>query len=887
MLLFAFYASTHMVAAGDTWVALACGRHFAEHGVDNVEPFSFNSHPAGPTDDQLAKWPAWTHGIIRYWHPTGWINQNWLTHLTYYKLSSWFGSGDEYNYNALVVWKFALYVITVLVVFGIGKTIGAGNFLSAAAACLAMVVGRSFFDIRPAGYSNMLGPAYILVLALATYKNYRLIWLLVPLVVFWANVHGGYIYAFIMLVPFVGVHLLLLLPKRWTISLGFIGLWGVLYLMSYKFLTHDSYVQMQTYVDPQFKPVSLLSNSLFVVWFILAAVSIVLTLLKKVPSTAYYFYHVLAGFIYFVSLLGRYIVQIPSHLRLSEPFRELLNYHISSSRFAFIFLAIIAVLLILAMAFKKDRFITLPVKGLGHTIAAGIVAFVAMVVFNPYHLTNLTHTFEISVSKHAESWRMVNEWKPAFDWMDKTTTTPNPVGDEEWFAVLCVLTGAALLLWMILYFVRPSPELKGPRKSAKSAAVNTIQDGQPKVDLAILLLSLLTIYMAVQSRRFIAMAGSVAAPAIFLLICQTGQMIGSRFQLLEKDFIESGAFKLVRTGIYALTAAAVLVLGIVWGSKFGKIYLSPWPAENRYASVFMRMTASHLKPFEVCDFINQNQLTGRVFNYWTEGGAVAFGQTPDPKTGHIPLKLFMDGRAQAAYNHDIFTLWQDINLGGPIARDLLRQGKDVAKWTPQELTSVGNWISEQLQQRQVWVVLMPKSQDDSSLMKALEATANWKTGYLDTTQHMLIDTESPQGKRLLTNILEDKAQFPDVVSESLTTTAAIFENNYAKRASDLYAIAKKGFDVYPYPAITANLTRVSGVPEFRDKVTNDMKAYLEDFRSRLAEYRSQDGYLHRLTSAEIAARYLTQRVEADRSLYARMVEQFRSESRDLTTNRVW
>ena len=44
MLVFAFHASTHMVAAGDTWVAMACGRHFVNHGVDTIEPFSANSH---------------------------------------------------------------------------------------------------------------------------------------------------------------------------------------------------------------------------------------------------------------------------------------------------------------------------------------------------------------------------------------------------------------------------------------------------------------------------------------------------------------------------------------------------------------------------------------------------------------------------------------------------------------------------------------------------------------------------------------------------------------------------------------------------------------------------------------------------------------------------
>ena len=59
MLIFTFHACTHMVAAGDTWVAMACGRHFVNHGVDTVEPFSANSHKAGPTEEEIATWPNW------------------------------------------------------------------------------------------------------------------------------------------------------------------------------------------------------------------------------------------------------------------------------------------------------------------------------------------------------------------------------------------------------------------------------------------------------------------------------------------------------------------------------------------------------------------------------------------------------------------------------------------------------------------------------------------------------------------------------------------------------------------------------------------------------------------------------------------------------------
>ena len=95
MLIFAFHASTHMVGAGDTWVAMACGRHFLNHGVDTVEPFSANSHRPGHTEEDVDTWPGWARAITnivgfetaKRWHPTGWVNQNWLTHVIFYWLT--------------------------------------------------------------------------------------------------------------------------------------------------------------------------------------------------------------------------------------------------------------------------------------------------------------------------------------------------------------------------------------------------------------------------------------------------------------------------------------------------------------------------------------------------------------------------------------------------------------------------------------------------------------------------------------------------------------------------------------------------------------------------------------------------------------------------------
>lgn len=885
MLLFAFYASTHMVAAGDTWVALACGRHFDNHGVDTVEPFSFNSHKAGPSDETLSKagWPEWTHGIIRKIHPTGWIDQNWLTHLIYYKLVTWFGKDGAYNYDTLVYWKFAIYFITVLVVFALGKVLGVPNLLAAAAACLAMVVGRTFFDIRPAGYSNMLVPAFILILALTMCKNYRHIWWIVPLIVFWSNVHGGYIYAFIMLVPFIGINLLLRLPRRWSLCLGFVGLWAVLYLMSHKFVTHEYYLSAQgVLLGHTPEPASLLGNKMFGILVFLSLVSVGLTLLKKIPAGLFYGYHFAALGIYFLSLIVRFMPGHPDHL--NSFFDKIYSYFVWSSQLSFIFVFIAGGLLISAMAFKKETFVSLPLRGIYHTIGASAVALIAMIIFNPFHLTNLTHTFEISVSKHAESWRQVNEWKPAFDFMDKTTTTPNPVGEEGWFGVMCVLALAAFVIWLAACFLRPRPTITN--KKGKAAAPSPLPESEtgfewPKINLALIVIAFLTIYMAILSRRFIAIAGSAAAPIIALLIYQAWQMISAKIRQLQTGRLESWSIPVFElTIIRGFVTLAVVVMAVFWGLKYKRIYLDPWPTDPTYNSVFMRMTASHLKPIEACDFIRLNKLSGRVFNYWTEGGAVALGQEPDPKTGEIPLKLFMDGRAQAAYNHDKFKLWQTIFAGGPIAQQASMQGK---KLTPELYQEIGQWIGQQLDEYHVWVVLMPITQENSVFMKALKATGSWKTAYMDDIQHMLVNTQTSKGEALISQILKGEALFPNDYDKDLTTFYVITENRVTDRYSDLYNLAKNAFALNPTPTAALLLSSLRNSPDAQELLAH----YLADFVKDQKAYEERAGYLQFLNTARICARFLADKKTADSLRDAAYAKQFREEIKTIELQQRW
>jgi hypothetical protein len=408
MLVCTFHACTHMVAAGDTWVAMASGRHFVNHGVDTIEPFSANSHKAGPTEEEIKTWPDWAQWItdkvgietVKYWHPTGWINQNWLTHVIFYSLipESSYADGVSFTSNALVYWKFAIYILTVVCVYYTGRLLGVHPWLCAVFSCFAMFAGRSFLDIRPAGFSNMLAAVFLLILALTTYRNILYIWLIVPVTVFWCNVHGGYIYAFIMIVPFIGLHLLTSLNKKWTAILYNVAAWPFLYIV-----------------------------------------------LSKAGLT------------------------FPSFL-----------------------FSILVIVFDILLVFYKKKLVSFGWKGVYHSIGAAFAALVASIVFNPFHLTNLTHTFAISVSEHAARWRNIHEWHPAFDWT-------NPVGTAVPFLVIYIMSWATLLAWAIV-LIKTSKSVDQQKRTNRKMKI-TVGYQWPKIDMSLMLIAALTIYMAVRSRR--------------------------------------------------------------------------------------------------------------------------------------------------------------------------------------------------------------------------------------------------------------------------------------------------------------------------------------------------------------------------------------------------
>jgi hypothetical protein len=717
MLLLAFHACTHIVAAGDTWVALACGKHFYNHSVDTVEPFSFNSHRAGPTAQDIEIWPDWAKRLtkivgidtVKKLHPTGWINQNWGTHLIYYTVAKAFGSDGEYNYNMLIVWKFVVTFLALICVYKLGRVLGANRYLSAISAGFAMFVGRTFIDVRPAVFSNLLVPLFVLILALTVYRNIRYIWLIVPLTVFWCNVHGGYIYIFIMLAPFIGLNLL--------------------------------------------------------------------------------------------------------------------------------------------TSISNERFVSLGFKGTCHVIYASIAAFIVSIILNPFHLTNLTHTKIIMFSKHAESWKNVHEWHSAFEW-------DNRVGTGKPFLIMFIIAWVVLALWFIARFFKPtiSGKLRRQVKKTKTEGFEW-----PKIDLAILAIVTLTVYMAVRSRRFIPLAAAVACPLIALYIQQAFEMItaGSRFKKNQQLIPAALPAMFVNLLIMALTVL-IITLGTIWSMKFKLVYLDRWANDDKRTSIFMRMTASYMKPFEVCQFINDNKLSGHMFNHWTEGGAVSFGQIPNPETGHIPLKLFMDGRAQAAYDHKTYKLWAEIKRGGPTVTRAAMAGREL---TSTDYVEIGKWINEKLKAYDVWVVLMPSTQVNdpryNCFTRSLSSTKNWRIAYLDNSQYLYIDTNTAKGKELINKVINQQATYPNEFSKFLSIGYNLLFLRDEKASLMGFEYILKAFEIDPSEASMRLLRASVKRGHIRSRALSNREKFLADFTTNKNVYEKESGYLKKLMAARLAAGYLS------------------------------
>lgn len=934
MLVFALHACTHMVAAGDTWVAMACGRHFVNHGVDTIEPFSANSHKPGPTAEEIAKWPGWAQGIaetvgiatVKKWHPTGWVNQNWLTHVIFYSLvpKSSYADGLSFTSNALVYWKFAIYIIAIACVFYTGTIMGVNPALSAVFSCFALFIGRSFLDIRPAGFSNMLSAVFLLVLVLATYRNVLYIWLIVPVTVFWCNVHGGYVYVFIMLVPFVGLNLLTGLSKKRFVSIGIrgvkhtIGAGAVAFLLMVLLnpfhltnLTHTFVISISEHAARwrdihEWHPAFDWSNPVgtavpFLELFILGGGFTLLWLLSramkprflKAPKSEFEAqrrrFAILSGiFGYSLTVIVFWVILIAL---------SLLNLSVADFFICMLFVGIVrmavnnihaiyaAIPLVLIVCWSAEKspvytgfagryvyvFLLMPTYVVLHFFVGmcskkapyrqwtlAVVAATAVVglyllaaIFNPFN-------FEEPIWQVRQFFNLLRPWRPDYG-------KDIVLSGRHLFGLLYVINLMSILMWLATAQLKKffAQRTKAEEASEQGEYVSS------RIDLAMLVIAALTVYMAIRSRRFIPIAAIAACPVVALFIDQMARGISAARSFHERNRLAVPPMaRNVEQFFIVVGLSAVVCFGAVWGLKFKRVYLDPWPADpsHKLSNVFMRMTASDAKPFYATRFIKDNKLSGKMFNYWTEGGFVAWGQEPDSETGKTPLQLFMDGRAQAAYNRPAFDLWTFIMSGGPPMRDVYVRKR---KANDNDYTKSGEWISEQLRSQKVWATLMPAAQFNNNFVLSIEQNPEWRVVFMNNKQKMFVDYNNPKGRKVYDGVLSGATVFPDEFSESLTKGHILLHYGRAiedKKRGMEYAIKAFNLNESPAPILELILTAARYV-ELRPEVTKFCESWYRDFSEKRDQYRKENGYRLKVESTRLACIHLEKvsEVQGDRA----------------------
>jgi len=274
------------------------------------------------------------------------------------------------------------------------------------------------------------------------------------------------------------------------------------------------------------------------------------------------------------------------------------------------------------------------------------------------------------------------------------------------------------------------------------------------------------------------------------------------------------------------------------------------------------MTASDAKPFYATKFMKLNHMEGKMFNYWTEGGAIAFGQEPDPNTGHTPLQLFMDGRAQAAYNRDTFDLWTGITSGGPIVQAAARKAGALGKSLEAVLTAadyrkVGLWLAAELKKREVWAAMMPAGQFGKPFTRGLEYSRDWAIVFFNNKQKIFVDITTPKGAKLFEGISTGQTLYPDEYHKNLVLGHYLLNQRNTKDKQAGFDLIKKAFNENPSPAPMLEFMLVaSRYPELTGQITKVLTNWTDKFAKEQDEYRARDGYRLRLEATRLACVHL-------------------------------
>jgi hypothetical protein len=563
--------------------------------------------------------------------------------------------------------------------------------------------------------------------------------------------------------------------------------------------------------------------------------------------------------------------------------------------YPFVIMPVYVVLYILASLLSKPA--KYKPENIAFVILTALVSLVLMTaIFDPFE-------FEQPLWKVGQFFDLQRVWRPVYERNLGLTY-------KHLFDGLYILNMVSIIFWLGLPYLK---EVLGRIKDAENQEQQIETYQLPRIDLAVITIAALTIYMAVRSRRFIPIAGIAACPVVAMFIDQIirGASASRNFYACNRLTV-SPMPRNLQLFFSVAGALAVLFFGIWWGLRFKLVYLDPWPSDPKLSSVFMRMTASDAKPFYALKFIKDNKLEGKMFNYWTEGGFIAWGQEPDPNTGKTPLQLFMDGRAQAAYNRTTFDIWTHIMSGGlpgSVGYEIMQAAQIRSQTsrkklgqilTPDDYVKLGQSFSDELEKRNVWVVLMPsavyRDPDQSNMyhtIKGFERNPNWPIVFFNNRQKLYVDVRTPRGKELFEGIFDGKTIYPDDYHKNLIRAHSWYYYRPGieekKKALDF---AIKAFNSNPSPTTLEILLITMNIVEQSSGVNQFCSEYFTEFIEKKDVWAKQDGYRHKVEAVQLACYNLWKLAQAQRDskreyFYAAKVKEYGDELKRIHQSKRW
>ncbi len=464
------------------------------------------------------------------------------------------------------------------------------------------------------------------------------------------------------------------------------------------------------------------------------------------------------------------------------------------------------------------------------TLAGGVAALAAsgaaVVVLSPYRLANLTHPIEISVGRDAALWRTVVEWQPL--WRGLGAEALPFVG----------LTAVAALALGSAFRAARRGRVAGPHGAAGRRPAPQVRTLPDLGDAAVVLFALA---MAFASRRFVPLASVIAAAPL-------AQWLGEALTRWRQR-TPAAAVAAHWRRVAALVGVAVAAAGAWLGACCVRTYTGPWPVDFTRTSVFDRLTYAHLRPAGVCRFLAANRIAGRTWNFWEEGGYLAWDQTPNTATGRPPVLVFIDGRAQGAYPADVLRSYYLLRAGGPAGEEANARRREMNR---AELERARAWVRRQLAASGVWLADIPYAQEDLPISFLLLNTESWRVVYADEEHTLLADTETPDGRALSLGIDSGTTRFPDDFPAALTRLRRAGGTPGGADLGRVVALARSAVALHPSARAVRLVAASAAAAPDRAAVVAFYREVVAEFFANRERHRNENGYAKRLLAVEAA-----------------------------------